>query len=243
VLYIELLGQIRISWGEDRYAIMLNRQSVTLLAHFALGRTHREAREVLIERFWPETDPEKGRSNLSSALSRLRRALEAVDPGIITFDAYGQAGIANPALVWFDANAFRAAVRPALASRGRLNDTAAAELCNGLALYRGELLDGFFDEWVLAEREHLRALYIRGQLRLLDHFSAAEELDDAIECGREVLRLDPLRESVHRRMMVLFAGNGEPAAARRQYDRLVRLLREELGVAPAPETLVVYKSL
>jgi DNA-binding SARP family transcriptional activator len=92
----------------------------------------------LIERFWPETDPEKGHSNLSSALSRLRRALRPADPGIITLDAYGQAGIAAAAPVWFDAAAFRAGVRPALASPGRLQDSAAAELCAGLELYRGE---------------------------------------------------------------------------------------------------------
>ena len=201
MLYIELLGQIRISWGEHRSAIALKRQSLILLAHFALARTHREAREVLIEKFWPETDPEKGHSNLSSALSRLRRELRPADPGIITLDAYGQAGIAAAAAVWFDADTFRAGVRPALASPGRLQDTAAAELCHGLALYRGELLDGFFDDWILAEREQLRALYIRGQLRLLDHFIAGDEVEAAIECGREVLRLDPLRESVHRRMM------------------------------------------
>jgi DNA-binding SARP family transcriptional activator len=53
----------------------------------------------LIERFWPETHPDKGRSNLSSALSRLRRALKPADPEIITLDAYGQAGIADSAPV------------------------------------------------------------------------------------------------------------------------------------------------
>jgi DNA-binding SARP family transcriptional activator len=58
-----------------------------------------------------------------------------------------------------------------------------------------------------------------------------------------VLRLDPLRESVHRRMIALYAGNGEPAAARRQYQRLVQLLKEELGVAPAAATLAVYQRL
>jgi DNA-binding SARP family transcriptional activator len=242
VLYIELLGQIRISWGEHRSAITLKRQSLILLAHFALARTHREARETLIERFWPETDPEKGHSNLSSALSRLRRALRPADPGIITLDGCGQAGIAA-ARVWFDADAFRAGVRPALASPGRLPETETAELHRSLALYRGELLDGYFDDWILAEREQLRALYIRGQLRLLDHFVAGEELEAAIECGREVLRLDPLRESVHRRMIALYAGNGEPAAARRQYQRLVQLLKEELGVAPAAATLAVYQRL
>jgi hypothetical protein len=104
VLYIELLGQIRISWGEHRSAITLKRQSLILLAHFALARTHREAREALIEKFWPETDPKKGHNNLSSALSRLRRALRPANPGIITLDGYGQAGIAAGAAVWFDAD-------------------------------------------------------------------------------------------------------------------------------------------
>jgi DNA-binding SARP family transcriptional activator len=132
---------------------------------------------------------------------------------------------------------------PRAGEPGRLPDTAAVELCDGLALYRGELLDGFFDDWILAEREQLRALYIRGQLRLLDHFITGDEVEAAIECGREVLRLDPLRESVHRRMMALYAGNGEPGAARRQFACLVQLLKEELGVAPAAATLAAYQRL
>ena len=117
------------------------------------------------------------------------------------------------------------------------------ELEQGLGLYRGDLLEGFYYDWVLAERECLRALYVRGRLRLLDHYAARADWEQAIECGREVLRFDPFRETVHRRLIELYAHNGEPAAARRQYHRLVQLLAEELQVAPAPETVAVWQAL
>lgn len=111
MLYIELLGQIRISWGTERCPIRLKRQSILLLGYFAISRAHREAREVLIARFWPEADTDKGRSNLSSALARLRHGLRPAGPTIISLDDYGQAGIAGSAPVWFDADALRAAAR------------------------------------------------------------------------------------------------------------------------------------
>jgi DNA-binding SARP family transcriptional activator len=117
------------------------------------------------------------------------------------------------------------------------------DLEQALELYRGDLLEGFYYDWVLAERECLRALYVRGRLQLLSYHAAGSEWEQAIECGREVLRLDPLRETVHRRLIELYARNGEPAAARRQYHRLVQLLAEELQVAPAPETVAVWQAL
>ena len=96
---------------------------------------------------------------------------------------------------------------------------------------------------MLAEREHLRALYVRGRLRLLEHHALGAAWEQAIECGHKVLRLDPLRETVHRRLIELYAQNGEPGAARRQYLRVLELLEDELQVRPAPETVRAFKAL
>jgi DNA-binding SARP family transcriptional activator len=198
---------------------------------------------VLIERFWPDCDPAKGQSNLSSALWRLRRDLAPAGHSVLTSNLLGETGFTEQVSFWLDAEAFRAQVRSACTGAGLLDVATAVDLEQALELYRGDLLEGFYYDWVLAERECLRALYVRGRLRLLDHYAAASDLERAIECGREVLRLDPLRETVHRRLIELYARNGERAAARRQYHRLVQLLAEELQVAPAPETVALWQAV
>jgi DNA-binding SARP family transcriptional activator len=242
MLYIELLGQVRITFGPDRERLHLCRQSTAILGNLALSGVRRQAREVLIERFWPDCDPARGQGSLSSALWRLRRDLAPAGASVLTDGLLGEAGITEQASFWLDAEAFRAKVRPACTGAGLLGPATAMKLEQALELYRGDLLEGFYYDWVLAERECLRALYVRGRLRLLDHHAAGSDWERAIECGREVLRLDPLRETVHRRLIELHARNGEPAAARRQYHRLVQLLAEELQVAPAPETVAVWQA-
>jgi DNA-binding SARP family transcriptional activator len=243
VLYLELLGQARISFGPSRLRLQLSRQSASLLANLALSGIRRQAREVLIERFWPDCDPAKGQNNLSSALWRLRRDLAPIGEPVLADGVLGEAGFLEEASYWLDAEAFRARVRSACAFAGPLDPETAMELEQALALYRGDLLEGFYHDWVLAERECLRALYVRARMRLLDHYAAGSDWEQAIECGLEVLRLDPLRETVHRRLIELYVHNGEPAAARRQYQRLLQLLAEELQVAPAPETTAVWQAL
>src|SRR5947209_6628576 len=66
--------------------------------------------------------------------------------------------------------------------------------------------------------------------------SANSEYDLAIDCARRILGCDPLREEVHRDLMRLHLNASQPAAALRQYRQCEGLLRNELGVEPAPET-------
>ena len=61
-------------------------------------------------------------------------------------------------------------------------------------------------------------------------------LERGLECGRRILAVDPLRESVQREVMLLLALNGQRVEAIRMYKRLVALLKSELDIAPMPET-------
>jgi DNA-binding SARP family transcriptional activator len=103
-------------------------------------------------------------------------------------------------------------------------------------LYRGDLLADCYEDWCIVERERLQGLYVRALARLMAHNSSNAEYDLAIDCARRILTCDPLREEVHRDLMRLHLEAGQPAAALRQYRQCEVLLRDELGVEPAPET-------
>ncbi len=83
-----------------------------------------------------------------------------------------------------------------------------------------------------------------GALKLeAERRAAAGDYDGALEAARRLLALDTLNEEAHRLLMRLYALNGEQGAALRQYRSCVRVLEQELGVTPLPETAELYRAI
>src|SRR3989442_436116 len=86
-------------------------------------------------------------------------------------------------------------------------------------------------------------LYLVALARLMQHHSAAGELDDALACGRRILELDPLREDVHRDLMRLYVKSGRRALAIQQYETCQAILERELDIAPMVETRALHTEI
>jgi DNA-binding SARP family transcriptional activator len=65
----------------------------------------------------------------------------------------------------------------------------------------------------------------------------------ALDCGRKILEVDPLREEIHREMMRLHVRSGHRALALQQYDACRQLLAAELDVEPMEETQSLYREI
>lgn len=98
-----------------------------------------------------------------------------------------------------------------------------------------DLLPGWTEHWVVAEREWVRQVCLRTLELLSERFRAAGDHFHAHESALAAVRGDPLRESAHRRLIELHLADGNPGAAVRQYAAYRSLLRTELGVSPSPE--------
>src|SRR5262249_46330754 len=151
------------------------RQRATLLlAYLALrGDQGPTPRDVLMEALWPEGDPEASRTNLRTVLHALRRQLELPgppgsppqDPLIADTATLSLA----PGAVTVDVAEFRAALRSAASAPAPASGYPAERirsLAAAVAVYRGELLPGFYEPWVLPEREHLAATYLEALQQL-----------------------------------------------------------------------------
>ena len=117
----------------------------------------------------------------------------------------------------------------AAARQAREND-ATVSLLSG----QHELLPGWFEDWVLFERERLRQLY----LHTLETFATAslrrERFGDAVEAALASIRAEPLRESPYRLLIEVHLAEGNFGEALRTYQSYRALLGRELGVAPSP---------
>src|SRR4051812_42817595 len=175
---IELLGGLCLRRpeasgpSEPRGRRFRLQKAATLLGYLALHPGRMVPRETLAALFWPEADPESGRASLRSALSSLRRQLEP--PGIAagtTLIAHRTAVGLKAAAIQTDVSAFEKATREAALPAGPSLTVRQVQLLEqALALYRGELLAGCYEDWALNERERLAEAFYRTAQRLIAHF-------------------------------------------------------------------------
>ncbi len=221
-LHLYLLGSFRIERGA-RPIHLSTRKVESLLAFLAL-HPEEHPREKLAALFWGDSTDEQARGSLRTALNLLRAEL---DERLLR--ASRETVQFNPdfALVT-DAREFE-----------KIGDSAISNLQSLLSLYHGDLLPDFYDDWVLPERERLRALYLAALLRLIQHFRSESKYERAIEWARKLLATDPANEKAYQHLMFCYAAMGDRSTALKQYDECARRLRDELGVEPARETITL----
>jgi predicted ATPase/DNA-binding SARP family transcriptional activator len=241
---IELFGGLRARHGERVISRFQKQKAGSLLAYLAYyPRAH--SREALAGVLWPGGDVEAGRSNLRGVLHALRRQLE---PDLSSGDALLTAdrdtvGL-RPGAFTTDIAEWEAALggasRPAA---DRQSVSSVARLARAVDLYRGELLSGCVDDWVLIERERRAEEYVRALRELAAALEQTGDLERAIQAARQAVDADPLREEAQFSLMRLYAAAGQPSATRQQYQEWERVLREELGETPSPATRALADAL
>jgi DNA-binding SARP family transcriptional activator len=110
-----------------------------------------------------------------------------------------------------------------------------AEPLLSVATLAADLLPGWTEQWVVAERDWFRQVCLRALEQLSERFRASGDHFHAQETAQAAVRSDPLRESAHRRLIELHLADGNPAAALRQFTEYRSLLRTELGLSPSRE--------
>ena len=208
-----------------------------LLAYLALfPRTHN--REALAGLFWGDSPDEQARGSLRKALTALRRALG--DDALLADRLTARLNPDYP--LWVDALAFErhlSAGRPGIG----VSLEPDPDLLSAVALYTGELLPGFYDDWVVPLRERYRELYLESALSLVQMWRGRSDYPRAVEVAQRVLSVDPANERAHQQLMFCYLALGRRSEALQQYEICRRLLREELAVAPSAETMALYRWL
>jgi DNA-binding SARP family transcriptional activator len=233
MLQIRLFGPLAIERNGKSAALPPSNLARGLLAYLALYHGRKHTRSLLTGTFWPDEPEERARRALSQAIWHIRRLF----PDLVEAEAE-TVGIPARANVWVDALAFEQSLRPWL-NLSPLPEAGCAALAEAIDLYRGDLLEGIYEDWALLERERLRGQYQQALEELLLAEKSSGRFEQALEYGLHLLKSDSLRESVHREVMRLQHLLGRPEAALRQFETCRRLLREELDVEPETETLAL----
>ena len=247
-LRVFLFGGFQIAHdGDPTPNNKMTRGVKALLAYLLLFRHRVHPREVLAGLFWGDHSEERARSCLSTALWRIRRALE---PGQIPKGTYllttptGEVGFNRESDYWLDVAEFEESASRCLAQSVQSRDFVdVCDIENIPILYTGELLEGFYDDWALRERERLRSLYLKSLSHLMLYHRHHGNYEQSLAYGQTILSHDPLREGIHREVMRLYLESGQRAMAIRQYENCSEILKTELGIPPMEETQALYREI
>jgi DNA-binding SARP family transcriptional activator len=222
------------------------RQGRLVFAYLVVEQGRPVPRDQLAEALWGDAPPATWEKALAVLVSKLRALLAAhgLDGATALTGAFGCYRLDLPEGTWVDvvaaANA-AAEAEQALAAGDLGAAHAAATL--GASLARQPLLAGEDGDWVERKRRDLADVHVRTLDTLSDVSLRSGDPQEAVKWAQEALALEPFRETGYRRLMQAHAEAGNRAEALRVYDRCRRLLADELGAYPSPETEFVYRAL
>lgn len=246
-LRINLFGQSRVDVAGYPASRHLTFTVQNLLAYLLLHRTRSHRREVLVTTFWPDRDESHARACFKAVLWRLRQVLEpaGVQRGtyLITTPC-GQVGFNCNSDYWLDVAIFEEMAELSLVDEDNgLSRAQAVRIEKGVALYRGDVLEGVYSDWAIRERERLRSLYLDALYALIMQFGRLGDHRKAMRYCEQILAEDPLREEVHRQLMIFFMAAGDRPRAVRQYSVCRQILSKELGICPMEETTALVRAI
>ena len=245
LLRIHLFGSPRVSFGEEPVKAFPTEKVKLLFFFLAIFRQSPHARASLWGAFWGESSEAQARHSFSTALWRLQRWLQPFlsEGQTLLLLEDQQVAFNSAGAYWLDTAEFERYITLARQRNAANPELAAAALGQALDLYRGELMEGYYVEWCLAERDRLHQLYLQSLVHLMVYHGARREYREAIAFAQRILQDDPLREDVQRELIKLFALDLQPAEALLQYHRCEDVLRTELGIEPMPETQTLFRHL
>ena len=224
-----LLGGWALWRGGKQVRMSLSAQRLCVLLALHGG----QRRSYLAGMLWPDVRDGQALTRLRCALSRLRRQHDR----LIEID--GQTVALHPS-VRVDVIELKAVARDVIASQ--IGREYLGAVCDQL-VDPPELLLGWYDDWVLQERDRINQLRLRALEALVDQLLEEGQHQAAFEAASAAIGLDPLRESTHRALMRVYLAEGNPALAERQVKQYREILRAEVGSdEPTQEMLALVET-
>ena len=241
MLHVSLLGEQAIIDDATGSVRTRSSRTVALLAFLAAHAGAPQPRQRIAGQFWPDSTDAQALTNLRRELHHLRQAL-GDEPSLV---------VTTRDLYWQDTTTCRVDIRTFDMERTAALAAEAADDSDGVLAhasvaigeYRGDLLPGVYDDWLLEARSELE----RQCVGLCDLACATRrrtgDLTGAVDAARRRLQLAPLEETGYRTLMQLQADLGDRAGAVSTYHHCASILERELGVSPDPATEQTFQRI
>lgn len=217
-----------------------------LFCYLLMYRSRPHPREKLASLLWCDCSTTQSKRYLRQALWQLQTCLEQHIPQqhslLLTEPDWLQIAPEYP--LWLDVAQFEAAYTETQGQTGNnLSDAQVCHLSQAVQLYKGDLLENWYQDWCLFERERLQNMYLIMLDKLMSYCEVHRHYEEGIIYGQQILHCDYARESTHRRLMRLHYLSGDRTGALRQYEHCVVALDKELNIKPSARTLALQECI
>lgn len=240
---VEIFRDSRRPFAADAWT---TRRAHDILCFIASRRHRRAPKDSIIETFWGDTDPDVVLKNFHPTVSHIRKALNSNQPLKLNFLLYRDGSyVLNPELTYsVDIEDFdQLLAEGETARRAKQTDLCVARFEAAIKLYRGEFMQGCYDDWAEEQRSYYLEQYLHMLETLVAEAQHAQEWSRSLHLAQQILRVDPFREDIHCLVMRAHAAQGNLVAVREHYEKLRTVLRNELSIEPSAETQKLYRQL
>jgi len=244
-LKVSLFGKFNIAYGEKNTSIRA-RKVQELFIYLLMFRNYPQPRESLSEVLWGDQPAVISKKNLRQTLWHLQSAFREFrsSTGLQLLIDDGWIHIRLPTDFWLDTAEFEQVfdlVNPKQARELSAEDFEAMR--SAVDLYRGDLLEGWYQDWCIFERERFQMMNLMLLDKLVQYCEIHGEYDAGLIYGWQILRHDHAYERAHRQIMRLYSMSGDRTQALHQYERCANALQDELGVEPSARTKQLYEQI
>jgi len=242
---VSLFGKFNIAYGEKRTSIRA-RKVQELLSYLLMFRKNPQPRESLSEILWADQPAIISKKNLRQTLWHLQSAFKAFKNSS-RFELLIEDGwihIRLPTDFWLDTAEFEQVFDSVNHKRAReLSQDDFAAMQYAVNLYTGDLLEGWYQDWCIFERERFQMMNLMLLDKLVQYCEIHHKYDIGLAYGWQILRHDHAYERAHRQIMRLYSMSGDRTQALHQYQRCLNALHDELGVEPSVRTKELYEQI
>jgi DNA-binding SARP family transcriptional activator len=243
IYQIKLFGKIQVICGQQPL-VDFPAKAQELLAFLLLHPQHPHTREALAVQLWENASDAHSKKYLRQTLwqlqSGLHDGLSTSCPALLIAED-GWVYINPQADVALDVATFvRAYHETQDIPDHALTEAQTQTLHQAIALYEGELLRGWYQDWCVLERERLRAMALAMLDKLVGYCLQNRHFEQGIQYAMRMLRFDNTREKTHRQLMHLYYLSGDRTSALRQYNYCVDALAQEFGARPTAITQTLH---
>lgn len=234
-LYIECLGRFQVGWaGEEpiKWRTEKTRELFAFLLHY---RNRNVSKEELLDKLWPEDDPEKAIRQLYNGIYYIRKALEeyGIDRNLINIDSNYNLKLGTVDLDVERFNKFE-----------QSNHNESIEELEGLeAIYQGAYFDGEYYCWAEIERENLIKIHEKCLIKLSEQYLTRGQLDKAEKKLQKAFRENPYEETITELLLRVYKETGDKSKAVRHFNSYEKLIKEDLGIGPNGNLFELYQAL
>ncbi|MFN0108766.1 MAG: BTAD domain-containing putative transcriptional regulator [Blastocatellia bacterium] len=245
-LAIYFLSPFRVLLDEQPVVGWPNCKGKSIFKYLVTHRQRPIPKEVLMEAFWPEGDPDAARNNLNVAIYGLRKSLNKVNINFSYVLFQDDCYLLNPELdIWVDSETFMAHVRQAKEYESTGDHAAAIhEYRAAEAIYQGEfLVEDRYEEWLVSIRQNFQDTYLAVMNRLSCYYFDQKNYETCVTMCAKALAVDSCNEELHRRLMQCYNLMGYTHLALRQFHICRENLIRDLNIMPSKETMQLFEEI